>query len=471
MLNKRIEFLGLLILVVSLTVTMAGCDMEDPPADQEPVTYTLTLMVEGEGQIYLNDEKVDIENDSKEVDAEEGVHDIKAVPGDNWKFKEWEGDVADTESAETTVTMDSDREVTAVFEKESLTITNIEEIPDKAVEFGTEFEDIDLPEDVEVTLDDNSTTNLDVNWLEGDYDGETAHTYAIVGELELTDDIINPDNLYPTVQVTVQEEDITLYTVSVDYDDGKGTVTGDGDFEEGEEVELTATAKEDYQFVEWTGYVESTDNTITFDMPAEDVELTAVFEEYHSPITEHELILIGENISSTPNPGYIESGIEVTITVMSPEGKQVATFIVNNSNKIEELIAVPANQYIFTITENTTIEVTYEDIPSDGLRTGMHLYGSDGVYLGKLTTNEFHIDSVFNEFGTYGSSYSQTSIWNQYGPYGSPYSDLSAFNDFANNPPEMYYKGSFVGYVTTNIYLPYSLHPLDLYSFLEYNGF
>ena len=165
------------------------------------------------------------------------------------------------------------------IEDEPLKITYIEEIPDKNVGHGTDFENINLPEEIEVTLSDNSTTSFNVTWLEDDYNGEIAGTYTIVGELELTDDIINPDDLYPTVQVAVQEEDITLYTVSVDYDDDKGKVAGDGDFEEGEEVELTATAKEGYEFVGWTGYVESTDNTINFDMPADDVELTAVFEE------------------------------------------------------------------------------------------------------------------------------------------------------------------------------------------------
>lgn len=165
-----------------------------------------------------------------------------------------------------------------------------------------------------------------------------------------------------------------------------------------------------------------------------------------------------------------EKDFEVKITADPAAGKQVTEFTVNDLNKIPELMTVPENQYIFAIDEDTKIEVIYED-QTDGLRTGMHLYGSDGVYLGKLTTDETHVDSVFNEYGDYGSPYSQTSIWNEYGPYGNDYSDKSAFNDYANNPPEMYYKGDFVGYVTTNSAKPYSLHPLDLYSFLEYHGF
>ena len=162
---------------------------------------------------------------------------------------------------------------------ETLEVTGTEKIPDINVGHGTDFENINLPEEIKITLSDNSTKILDVNWLEGDYDGEIAGTYTVMGELDLKDGIINPDDIYPTVQVTVHEEGITLYTITVNYDHDKGTVTGYGDYEEGKEVELTATAKEDYELLKWTGYKESTEATITFNMPAENVELTAVFEE------------------------------------------------------------------------------------------------------------------------------------------------------------------------------------------------
>ena len=49
------------------------------------------------------------------------------------------------------------------------------------------------------------------------------------------------------------------------------------------------------------------------------------------------------------------------------------------------------------------------------------IYGSDGTYLGRLSTNRFDPDSTSNRFGAYGSRYSPTSINNPYGA-GSPYS-------------------------------------------------
>ena len=57
------------------------------------------------------------------------------------------------------------------------------------------------------------------------------------------------------------------------------------------------------------------------------------------------------------------------------------------------------------------------------------------VYLGCFSCGQFVSDSVFNEFGTYGSRYSPTSVSNHFSSYGSPYNTNSACNAFATNPP------------------------------------
>ena len=63
------------------------------------------------------------------------------------------------------------------------------------------------------------------------------------------------------------------------------------------------------------------------------------------------------------------------------------------------------------------------------------LYGSDGTYLGKLSSNPYDPESISNPYGQYGSPYSPTSINNPYGTYGSPYGSQSATNPFATQPP------------------------------------
>ena len=100
------------------------------------------------------------------------------------------------------------------------------------------------------------------------------------------------------------------------------------------------------------------------------------------------------------------------------------------------------------------------------------LYSNDlKVFLGKLTTNEFDSDSVFNTYGTYGSMYSTNSIWNSYGVYGSDYSNTSAFNKYATTPPVIIKNDKIIGFVTANTTLQNGIHPDKLKSYLEELGY
>lgn len=59
------------------------------------------------------------------------------------------------------------------------------------------------------------------------------------------------------------------------------------------------------------------------------------------------------------------------------------------------------------------------------------------VYLGKLNA----------------SKYDSESIWNEYGKYGSEYSSYSPFNEYASYPPILVdSQGNFYGYFTANKY-------------------
>ncbi len=61
---------------------------------------------------------------------------------------------------------------------------------------------------MEVTLDNGSTTDLDVTWDGGTpaYDGDTPGTYNFEGTLTLPDGILNPEDLTAEVDVIVEEE-------------------------------------------------------------------------------------------------------------------------------------------------------------------------------------------------------------------------------------------------------------------------
>jgi hypothetical protein len=78
-----------------------------------------------------------------------------------------------------------------------------------------------------------------------------------------------------------------------------------------------------------------------------------------------------------------------------------------------------------------------ETIPTGPSR--LEIWGGPGYvqFLGCLTCNEFARESVFNQFGPYGSRFSSTSIWNHFSQYGSQFSTNSACNEFATNPPRV----------------------------------
>jgi hypothetical protein len=73
------------------------------------------------------------------------------------------------------------------------------------------------------------------------------------------------------------------------------------------------------------------------------------------------------------------------------------------------------------------------------------------VFLGYLNHNQYESDSIWNQYGNFGSKYNSDSIWNQYGTYGSRYSSDSPFNPYAQNPPVIVDPdGNFYGYFTLN---------------------
>lgn len=103
-------------------------------------------------------------------------------------------------------------------------------------------------------------------------------------------------------------------------------------------------------------------------------------------------------------------------------------------------------------------------------RAESFIVASDGQFLGQLSSNKYLSESVFNDYGAYGSKYSSTSIFNQYCPYGSPYSQLSPFNQYSNTPPLIYLRGFHVGYLSMNAFFQNRLDPHSLFDYIINNG-
>lgn len=97
------------------------------------------------------------------------------------------------------------------------------------------------------------------------------------------------------------------------------------------------------------------------------------------------------------------------------------------------------------------------------------IQAQDGVFLGKLTPNQFDSESIFNKFGTYGNKFSQTTFLNKFSPYGQQFSQLSAYNSMASSPPQIFHKGQFVGYLTKNMRLSPRIDPDEIFEWASAN--
>jgi hypothetical protein len=167
--------------------------------------------------------------------------------------------------------------------------------------------------------------------------------------------------------------------------------------------------------------------------------------------------------------GSFENGIMTYGTRYNSDGTIYYTGKFSNGmpdlTETTNIFDVPDDEIesITTIDADTSITLGYS-FP-------FHLYSYDGKeYLGKLVTNEYDSDSIWNAYGTYGSKYSSDSIWNTYGDYGSEYSTKSAFNKYTTTPPKIVdNNGNFIGYLTTNEYLTNGYSIETLTQFLNNN--
>ena len=163
-----------------------------------------------------------------------------------------------------------------------------------------------------------------------------------------------------TITVTLEDIPVPTYTVTftitpeeaadatVEVKDSKDNVVDPVTGEEGV-YKLTPGA---YTYtVSKDGYKDVTDE---FTVTNEALTITVNLE-----LVTYTVTLTGEGLTSAPEAGEIPAGTSVTITVTPPEGKQVATFTVNDEDKKADLVD---NKYTFTITADTTVVVTYEEI-------------------------------------------------------------------------------------------------------------
>ncbi len=137
---------------------------------------------------------------------------------------------------------------------------------------------------------------------------------------------------------------IPIYTLSVTTSEGGTVSTEGGEYEEGTEVTITATSNQGYEFVGWTGAIESTELEIQI-LVNEAKTISAVFSlitnaSDYNPVTQTVLLrffdFIGEG--EYGDPLYSESPTIITVPVVNVEGSRHKIYNPQpNSYKIIEL--------------------------------------------------------------------------------------------------------------------------------------
>ncbi len=214
-------------------------------------------------------------------------------------------------------------------------------------------------------VDDIALTNLTAEFASagpGD-DILVTLTMAELSGAGMANYTLSPDN-WPTTTASIFVLTYEL-TISITPVDG-GTVTGEGTYEAGTDVLLSATPAVEHIFLRWedaAGTELSTDASYTYTMPADDVTLTAVFQSQVSVI-EPELA----GISLYPNP----ASEQVTI---------------RSGNTIEQIIIMDiSGRIVFA----ETISQTEARIATTTFHQGIYLvriHTTEGVEVRKLEVN------------------------------------------------------------------------------------
>ena len=145
-------------------------------------------------------------------------------------------------------------------------------------------------------------------------------------------------------------EAIPQYTITVTYDDTMGTVSGQGTYQEGTQIELTATPNEGYSFTGWSdGSTESIRQlTIT-----SDIELMALFE--IKMCTVNVTVTEGGTVTGS---GVYPYGSEITIEAIPEEGYEFYSWSDGNQNS-SITMNIFANLYIAAIFNDASGKVIY----------------------------------------------------------------------------------------------------------------
>ena len=140
-----------------------------------------------------------------------------------------------------------------------------------------------------------------------------------------------------------------------------GTVSGGGEYEEGEEITLTATANAGFEFVNWTNAADeevSDEAEFEYTMPAEDVTLTAHFTQTSGYLLT--LLVNPAEGGVVTGAGAYEEGDVVTVTATPNAGFE----FVNWTNAADEVVSTEAEFEYTMPAADVVLTANFEAIPT-----------------------------------------------------------------------------------------------------------
>jgi hypothetical protein len=243
-----------------------------------------------------------------EGEFDEGTElEIRATTNQHWVFTGWSGGHSGSQNPDT-ITIDSDRAVTALFEKREYTLTVNTEGSGTVEEQVVQPKQTDYPHGTTVQLTAIANQGWSFDAWSGAISGiENPAVIQIEGEASITASFSR--NEYTVTTNVTGEGEISRELI-------RGTETEDGYLFESE-LELTANPEEGWTFVEWQGDLSGSDNPAEILVDA-DQSITAVFEPIEYTL---DLLTDGEgSVTVSPDQENYFFNDEVELTAEPEDG-------------------------------------------------------------------------------------------------------------------------------------------------------